>query len=461
MRTEAFGLVLAPLLALSVVPRAFAADSVAPSSASGSGKWTSSPPKAAERPEDWPPLINALLEQKMNYGALASARAALKFFADLQTKEMAYRAIVRVVDLGYPFSTLADFVPGDLDFSGPAGREPFAQSYMLYKAMVNLEKKTPKWADYYFDKIDKENFSKYLFFRATEAYRSKKHVEAVGLLKRALAQISGPEQESLARKEARTLARIYYEAGQFEKSLEIYRTFLLKTNPLAPTDWLEAAWNEYKLKRFDDALGTLYNMESKAGAGAAALEKYVLRALIYREKCARDATDALIRAFNAEYGKTIDAIKLGEPLSKFPQLAKIDDPETVEFREIAGAVEELESESQRISSLPSKVRPIASFVYSAESTYLKRRRKLYEDKALESMARRLTIMGESLRFLRFEVERERFDPERVFAEAPPPETGPLIDGDEKTFRVHWNQWGDYWRDERLFYRGMITSKCDR
>ena len=445
---------LAVGLGLTAALNARAADVQKPDS----GKWQSNPPKVAEKNEDWGPLLDALSENDMNYGELAGGRAALKFFSDLPTKELAYRHIVHVIDLGYPYSALADFIPGDLE---PSGNDSFAQSYRLYKGIVNLDKNLPKWADRYFERVDKEHFSKYLFFQANEAYRKGKLSDAVAQLKKALANVSTPEQLSLSKKEARTLARIYYEGGQFEKSVEVYRDFLLRLNPVAPTDWLEIAWAQYKLRRFDEALGSLYNLESKAASGASALEKYVLRALIYREYCSRPATDALIKSFNSEYGATIDAIKLGEQLSKFPQLAKIDDPETLEFREISSGVEELEKESARASALPSRLRPLAKFVYSSEIAYQKRRRKLFEEKALESMARRLVIMGESLRFLQFEVERERFDPERVFATPVAEASGPVVESGDASFRVHWKQWGDYWRDERPLYLGMVKSKCDR
>jgi tetratricopeptide (TPR) repeat protein len=446
-------------LALAAALAAFPAlGRAAQVSQAGPDKWPSAIPDVASKGSDWTDLFAALSERKMSYGTLAAARAALHFFSDAQVKEAAYRAIVKVVDLGYPFSTRADFVPGDLD---PSGRDPFTQSYLLYKGIVNLDKKMQKWADHYFEKIDREAFSKYLFFSATEAYRAGEFVAAVDLLKKAIAQTSGDEYASLAAKEARTLARIYFEAGQSEKSLDIYQSFLLRLNPVAPTDWLEAAWNLYRLKRFPEALGMLYNLESRAAAGSSAIEKYVLRALIYREYCSEAATDALIKDFDDEFGSLIDAIKLGEPLRKLKQLAKIDDPESLEFRQIATAVEELESEFARVSEVPDELRPLATYLYTAELASLRRLRRLHEDRALESMAKRLTIMNESLRFLKFEVARERFSPDRVFAPPPPPEPDALLDSPEpNAFRLRWKQWGDYWRDERLLMRGMMASQCD-
>ena len=422
-------------------------------------KWTAQIPAGAEKPEEWARLLPELISHDMPYGAMASARNMLNFFSDLPSKELAYTAIIKFVDLGYPFSTRGDFIPGDLD---PASKDGFAQSYLLYKGLVNHDKKMEKWADYYFGKLDKENFPKYLFFRATEAYAKGQPGEALALLKKALLNTNGPESFSLAKKEARTMARIYYELGQFDKSLEIYQTFLMKLNPLSPGDWVEASWNLYQLKRYPEALGILYNLESKSSGPSIPLEKYVLRGLIYREYCSVNATDQLIKSFNKEFGTTINGIKLGEPLASFPQLLKIELPEAQEYRQYTQILNQLDAEFKKIDTLPSKTRSLANYVYVSEMNMLKRGRQYYEDPAFVALARHLVILGESLRFLKFDVARERYNPDRVFAEILPETSPKLVDStDEMNFRLHWLEWGDHWRDERMLYQGLMKKKCDR
>ena len=421
-------------------------------------KWQGQVPKPAESPETWAKLIPELMKREMFYGALAGARDILNFFSDLPSKELAYGTIIKFIDLGYPFSTRTDFIPGDID---PSGNDNFAQSYLLYKGIINHDKKMEKWADYYFGKVDKENFPKYLFFRATEAYGKGQPTEAIALLLKGLAATHGPESVSLAKKEARTLARIRYELGDYEKSLEIYRSFLLKLDPLTPTDWLEAAWNLYQLKRYPEALGLIYNFESHSSGETLQPEKYVLRGLIYREFCSVGATEQLIKSFNREFGAIINGIKLGEPLASFPQLVKIEQPETLEYRQYTHSMNELETEAKRISALPASLQALADYIYSSEITMLKRGRQYYEDQALEALSRHLVILGESLRFLKFDVAREKFNPDRVFAE-PSVSPAKLVDStDDQNFRLHWLQWGDYWRDERMLYQGLLKSKCER
>jgi tetratricopeptide (TPR) repeat protein len=429
----------------------------APKCAFADDKWQAAIPKPAERPEEWIRLMPELVKHHMDFGALAGARDMLAFFSDLQSKELAFKTIVDLADRGLPTPVKNDFVAGDID---PGNSDSFAQSYLLYKGMVNVDKKMDKWADYYFNKINKESFPKYLFYRATVAYSTGDLQQASQLLHQALGLTTGNAGLSLAKKEARTLARIHYELGEFEKSSEIYEQFLLKIAPVNPSDWLEEAWNLYQLKKYPEALGMIYNLESESASTDPLLEKYILRSLIYREFCLVGATDQLIKKFNSEFGATIDGIKLGEPLSNFPLLIRIDLPEARTYRQYAETLENLTAESAQISSLPSAVRPLASFVYTSEISMLKRLKQVHEDHALEALARHIVILGESLRFLKFDVQRERFNPDRVFAEKTPLKST-LVDSsdDNKNFRLHWQQWGDYWRDERQLYLGQLKNKC--
>ena len=419
-------------------------------------QWLGKPPAEADKPEIWAKLIPELMDRQMYDGALAASRAMLNFFADLTTKELAYKTITKLTDMGYPFSTRGLFVPGDLDASGPDG---FAQSYLLYKGIVNIDKSMPKWAEYYFARLD-PRAPKYLFYRAMQAYAAKKLDEAVPLLKQGLAATTGPDAVTLAKKQARTLARIYYEQGEFAKSLEIYQTFLLKTNPLNPTDWLESAWSLYQLKRYDEALGALYNLEAKSTGEPIPLEKFLLRGLIYREYCATVATKKLVDTFQRQFGATIDGIKMGEPLGRYGQLRKIAHPDAERFRQYGVTLGRLNDESTRVGRLPAKLRGLATYIYQSETEMLKRGRQYHEDRALEALAKHLVILGESLRFLQFDVTREKFSPDRVFAE---PAVAPLnlIETDDVTYRLRWMQWGDFWRDERALYRGLVKTKCDR
>jgi tetratricopeptide (TPR) repeat protein len=419
-------------------------------------KWRSEIPKIAQDAGQWRKLLDEMKKNKFYYGELALSQRLLTFFADLDTKELAYRTIVDLVDQGYPFPTRKLFVPGDID---PLAEDAFEDSYNLYKALVNVGKSN-KWAKYYFDKLNKDKSPKYLFYQAVELYKDKKLQDAVPILLKLLENAKDPHQIVFTKKVARTLARIYYEQGEFEKSADIYMSFLLRTNPVTPSDYMEAAWAFYRLHRYDDALGILYNMESKAAHHLIFLEKYIIRALIYRDECGINTTASLIDSFEKEFGAVIDGIKMGEPLRNFPVLARVEHPETAEYRQAVKTLDELRREKRSVDLLDSSVRELANYLYDTEIKMLSRQKGVYEYEALEVLANHLVILGESLRFLKFDVAREKFNPDRVFREVQPKSKILVDDVDEMQFRLHWTQMGDYWRDERLNYKGLVRNICD-
>ncbi len=419
-----------------------------------SKKWTGTVLKDFDDSDLWTELVAKMKDAKMNYGAVAGSQRMLDYFSDLKSKEFAYRSIVELIDFGYPYSLRNVFMSGDLELFG---KESFNQSYNLYKASVDLDKNMPKWANNYFNRVDKENFPKYLFYQALNEFNKKNLDSSLIHLDKALNGLTDPAQLSLSKKVSRTMARIYYEQNRYKESFDIYENYLLKLNPIEPSDWVEAAWNLYRLGRFDEALGYLYNLEIPDPDQSVMMEKYIIRALIYREKCATAYTYRLGASFEKEFGPTIEKVKLGEGLSTLPLIKGIVDRNS-DYRRVVKTIDELQREKKAISALPSKLRKVASYLYDTEIKQQEKSRQAYEDLALNEAARRLVIMGESLRFLQFDVIREKYNPDKVFV--PPPPVENLVETlPDNKFLLHWLQWGDYWRDERVHYRGLLKSWC--
>jgi hypothetical protein len=70
------------------------------------------------------------------------------------------------------------------------------------------------------------------------------------------------------------------------------------------------------------------------------------------------------------------------------------------------------------------------------------------------------MMGEHLRFIRFDVQREQFNPDKVFQSDATLSNAPVIrEIDDQKFQIVWKQYGDFWRDERLTYSAPIQNRC--
>ena len=425
--------------------------------AAAAPSWQGTIPDVAQDPKKWHSLVEYMTEKDMPYGQIAAAYRMLTFFPDLPTKELAYKTIIGLIDRGYPFSTRSFFITGDIE---PAPGNSFANSYNLYKGLISKDKGMDKWAEHYFTNVDKEHFPKYLFYTALDAYLKKDLDGAVKSLQKILAMDLGMDQEELVRKVARTLARIYYEMGKYDKSFDVYGSFLLKLNPVTPSDWLEAAWNLYYLKRYNEALGFLYNLESR-NLGEASLEKYVIRALIYQGLCDTARMDSLLKSFDHDFGKPIFAIKSGEALSRLPELKNIFYQGNVEFHEATATLAELQKEIPLAEAMPAELQELGKYLYSSETTMLKRKVNSYTEQALTNVASYLINTSESLRFLKFDVSRQQFNPDSVFKESEPVAESRVENTVEAGMEIHWVQLGDYWRDERSEYKGILKDKCSK
>ena len=406
--------------------------------------------------------MDRLHDQKKYYGSLTVAKRALLFFGDVQTKTAAYKQIIDIVNLGYSDSVLPLFVTGDLQPDGGLPGTPdyeFSNNYNFYKFLLNQEKNLPRWAKNYLEQIDQEKFSKYSFYQAMQFYQDKKLDEADKLLTKILSKDFIDGDIHLVKKVARTQGRIRFEKKDYAGSLEIYEKFLLKTNPVTPSDYLEAAWNLFYLKRYQEALGYVYNLESKISQNRYNLEVFELRGLIYRNLCADQQTNLLAVSFRNLFNPIVLGVKLGVPLKNYPILDRIEVPQTAEFRAMRNAVNELKAEQKALSGLTTEEKKVAQLVYGQEIALLNTQLALDEDAMRESAAEQVILLSEKIRFLKFEVVEQRYDPEAVFKQEDEATPALLPVRGQDQIELRWKQFGDYWRDERLEYRSTVQDRC--
>jgi hypothetical protein len=448
-------------------------------SASAAPRWQGLVPDEAKDPAPWNALLARLHKDGYHYGALAASARMLVFFQDLPTKEAAYREIVSLIDQGYPFPADNLFMPGDIV---PTEGYDFVNSYNLYKYVLNKERGMQKWAESYFASVDKENFPKFQFYQALQAYERNDLTGAEALLRKILQRygsqdnpvgfvgkvpVSAPRelrpdeaaQLPFIRKVARTLARIYFEAEEYARSLQIHDEFLLRLNPVTPSDWLEAAWNLYYLKKYPEALGYLYNLESRTVDPTVTLEKYVLRALSYRALCSVSVAESLVASFERDFGDVLKGIKRGEPLGRFPLLFRLDVPGNSLFRAVDTTITELEREQKGLPRLPADQQAVAAYLYDSELKMQRQRLRQFTDRALERAASQLVMMAEHLRFLKFDVAREKFNPDNVFREIKDEPKTLVEETGNNAYIIRWYQLGDYWRDERKTFRASEPNRC--
>ena len=55
--------------------------------------------------------------------------------------------------------------------------------------------------------------------------------------------------------------------------------------------------------------------------------------------------------------------------------------------------------------------------------------------------------------------REKYNPEIVFSEKAKGSQNKLILMEGNKFQIRWDQQGDFWRDERVRYQGLLKNQC--
>jgi tetratricopeptide (TPR) repeat protein len=409
----------------------------------------------------WVDLTAKLLEENLFHGAVAVAQQLDLFFVEVNAKEAAYGTFVKAIDKGYPFSIEEFF---KTSFFEPDPKSYLGRNYYFYKGKLNIKQKRENWSEYYLSFIKANNFPKFLFFQALKAYEKGDLKEALDLIDQILKKEPLKDQVAFFVKVARTKARILYEQEKYTQSLDIYENFLLKMDPVIATDWIEASWNLYFLKEYERALGILYNVETDTAKQFPNLEKYILRATVYKALCAKNEMANLSQSFETEFGPALEKIKLGQELKSIEALVKIHPKENDEFLKYYVGLNELRREEAQVALVvPANLRPLADQVYKSHEAYLRRMAYTKMLPYLDKAAEQLIILGESLKFLKFDVDRSLYNPDVVFLQEQfaAAVADPLVDAKAplKGYEVRWQQQGDMWRDEKLAYRARLANQC--
>ncbi len=426
-------------------------------------EWKGNIPDVAKDPAAWRRLIRWYFGHHGEMEAMFCSMRMIRLFGDMATKEFAYKVMVALVDRGYPYSLEPYFLSADLDIDA---RTLFGQNYFFYKGLASEHRGYRRWADFYYRKLRTAAFPKYILLQGVRSYQSSKDKEAIQKLRQILLSLSRyrPRPPKVfVKKVLRTLARIYFEEGQYHQSLDIYIHSLLKMDPLTASDYLEAAWNLYYLGKFERALGLLWNLEAPPlNEKSLFIEKYALRGLIYKKFCDTQALAALLREFEQQFGVPLHGIEHGVPLLKIRGLADLARDQGDKYGEILQTLDDLKM--QRLfhaRQIPTNLSALSNYFYETEIAKLTQEKNVYESEALEQTASQLVMIHEDLRLLNFEAEQTKLSQaiqRSLASDVKNKNSSPLHLHKDGT-RIHWRQQGDFWQDERLNYAAEVSDHC--
>jgi hypothetical protein len=263
-----------------------------------------------------------------------------------------------------------------------------------------------------------------------------------------------------ARNEARlAVARLRYERKDFEGALKAYDMVQLPSlDPGRATLYLEEAWTRYNLGQLRAAMGLLTTLDAPSFREEFLPDKYILRALVYRDLCHYLPAKRAAKELTRRYAESLESIRERDDLTLDARLRAAasshgSTKRAARFRDSLTRENELKSRyaggfGERLFSQTTKIYELA--IAEAERVY---RQRLQE--SVREEADKLLRAAEQVRLMEYEVGLKLYERIKRGAKLVQPEKqAPLAEGQE-AFRFD----GEYWNDELRSYRVSIPSRC--
>jgi len=252
-----------------------------------------------------------------------------------------------------------------------------------------------------------------------------------------------------------TLARLYYESGEFAVADKLYREI---ETPIVEQahHLLERAWVHYRMGQPQTALGYLYAFRAPAFQSFFTPEYYILKSFIYKSVCHYEKALQVVKEFNDHYGTALTAIHHRAKIKKVPTLLHV----IFNQEHIKAAWEFLvllDKEYQRVAAISDpEMRDYLDRIYflqmeKAQSDFRKSVQSAYEE-----MADELLKYEEESHLVAYEIGLDMVQRvqqyhyrEQNMPTAPPNRNRPIV----------YPFQGEFWSHELDDYRVTLVDKC--
>lgn len=255
------------------------------------------------------------------------------------------------------------------------------------------------------------------------------------------------------------VARLRYELKDHNGALEAYGLVKLPAlDPGRATLYLEEAWTRYNLGEIHAAMGILTTLDAPAFRDEFLPDKYLLRALIYRDLCHYLPAKRAAKELTRRFADSLEAIREREDLTKDPRLlrAAASHGSTKRSRKFLESLE-LEGESlgryagtfgERMFSYMTRLYDLAR----AEG------QRIYSEKlknSVRSEADKLLRASEQVRLMEYEVGLKLYERVKKGSKLVALVEEPKLEPGQVAYRFKT----EYWNDELRDYRFSLKSRC--
>jgi hypothetical protein len=188
---------------------------------------------------------------------------------------------------------------------------PYIAAYVSYtKGLFDLRDGRVDWAERLFDRIPEDSVyaPKAIYALSVQRLKRNRTAEAVKGFRIAL---DHPQADRELRNQSRlALARVLYEKERYAAARKLYDSVEVPELTVAEASlYLEKAWTSYWLRDYRRTMGILYALEAPSYRDYFAPEKFLLRALVYKNLCHYIPAKREIRRFRFRFDDTLENIR--------------------------------------------------------------------------------------------------------------------------------------------------------
>jgi len=263
-----------------------------------------------------------------------------------------------------------------------------------------------------------------------------------------------------------TLARLYYESGDYDLALGHYKR--IKTPLVEQASFLlEQAWNVYQQGHAEKAMGYLYAFEAPSFKRFFSPEFYLLKSLIYKDVCHYDSALSVVDEFQTRYSDSLNAIY---------QRRTIADQDSEEVLNISLTKEKvkqswrfiklLEKESQKLRGINDQpLREYLEKIYTLQIEETAHILKQELNEEFEVIANDLLRYEEEANLMRYEIGIDMYQRVSQSHYQESKRADFIIDANAGTERemlrkVVFPFQGEFWNEELANYKVSLTNRCD-
>jgi len=354
---------------------------------------------------------------------------------------------------------------------------PANKSFVEYQqGRIDLLEGQRAWATRHFDRLaktgdDGERVKRYALRSALASALSelRETHEATTKAKRERRQAALKNLETIAATEGgeaavlndarRVLAELYFEEGRYEEALKAYDGIVVPFLSEEEADlFLEKAWTRFYQGDSNGALGILLSLDAPSYRKYFRPERFVLKALAYKQVCHYAAAKAAAREFLRRYGSSLTEVRRSrDPLTD--PVVRAAAVQRKKPRRMFAFLDALQKERGRVESF-SDEHGLATHlgrIYELKIAEVNRDLDRVVKEEAAQVASELLDYEEQARLVDYEVSLEVFRRIKKGSGKIVPEAQPPIPLGSR--EVYYQFDGEYWNDELHDYRFRVDNRC--